>query len=152
MSETRGTFLVTHADSDSAVLRDVAGGRVHTLSANPGVDADDVVDATLAPEPPTDVTWRVVDVHERRSVTVERVDEPPSERAVSLAADDRGELVTADRDDGELHVLRVPDGGADAAASDVVGDQATVVRAARLGASHVEVRAADDLVSVRYRE
>lgn len=149
MDEKRGTFLVTHADGDAAVLHDVASGQVHTLSANPGVDAHDVLDATLAPEPPTNVTWRVVDVHDRRSVTVERVDEPPSDHATGLAPA-AGELATADRDDGELHVLRVRD--ADAAAGDVADDRATVVRAARLGASRVEVRAADDVVSVRYRE
>lgn len=150
MDETRGTFLVTHADGDSAVLRDVAGGRVHTLSTNPGVEAEDVLDATLAPEPPTNVTWRVVEVHDRRSVSVERVAEPPSERARSLAPADVGDLATADGEDGELHVLRVPD--ADAAASDVTGDETTISRAARLGASRVEVRAGDGVVSVRYRE
>ncbi len=152
MDETRGTFLVTHADGDSAILRDVAGGRVHTLSANPGVEADDVLDATLAPEPPTNVMWRVVEMHDRRSVTVEFVDESPSERAVGLAPADVGDLATADRDDGELHVLRVPADDADAAASDVTGDETTVARAARLGASRVEVRAADGVVSVRYRD
>ena len=148
-SESRGTFLVTHADGGSAVLRDVAGGRVHTLSANPGVEERDVLDATLAPEPPTNVTWRVVEVHDRRRVAVERVDEEPSARAVELAPEEAGDLVTREREDGELHVLRVPD--ADAAASDVTGDEATVSRAARLGAERVEVRAADGVGSVRYR-
>jgi hypothetical protein len=152
MDETRGTFLVTHADGDSAVLRDVAGGRVHTLSSNPGVEVEDVLDATLAPEPPTNVTWQVVEVHDRSAVAVERVDEPPSEQAVGLAPADVGDLATADRDDGELHVLRVAEDGTDSAASDVTGDEATVSRAARLGASRVEVRAADGVVSVRYRE
>jgi hypothetical protein len=152
MDETRGTFLVTHADADSAVLRDVHRGQVHAVSANPGVETGDVLDATIAPEPPMEVTWRVEEVADRRSVAVERLDNPPSERARSLSADDPGELVTADRDDGELHVLSVPAGDAADAARDVASDDATLVRAARLGASRVEIRAGDGVVSVRYHE
>jgi hypothetical protein len=56
----RGQFVVTHADPDSAVLKAVDGGQVHTLATNPDLDEDDLVEATLAPEPPMEVTWRVV--------------------------------------------------------------------------------------------
>ena len=51
-----GTFLVTHADADSAVLKDVESGQVHTLSSNPGVEEVDAVDGIVAPEPPLEVT------------------------------------------------------------------------------------------------
>ena len=38
-----GRFLVTHADEDSAVLKDVDRGQVHTLADNPGVEAGDEI-------------------------------------------------------------------------------------------------------------
>jgi len=47
-------------------------------------------------------------------------------------------------------VLTVPEERTDQAAADVVEDQETVARAARLGVERVEVRAADGVVSVRY--
>ncbi|MDZ5813097.1 DUF5812 family protein, partial [Halorubrum sp. AD140] len=36
--EKESTFLVTHVESDSAVLKDVHDGQVHTLRSNPGLD------------------------------------------------------------------------------------------------------------------
>lgn len=149
--EKEGTFLVTHADEESAVLRDVADSQVHTLTENPGVESGEVVEGRIAPEPPMEVAWRLVAVEERRTVPVERSPEPPTRHEQELAADEVGELVTADRaGEGELHVLRVPNGRTDQAAADVVEDETTISRAARLGVSRVEVRAEDGVVSVRY--
>jgi ABC-type uncharacterized transport system YnjBCD substrate-binding protein len=51
---------------------------------------------------------------------------------------------------GELHVLTVPEDSTDDAVEDVLADQATVERAARLGVDRAEVRADDGVVSVRY--
>lgn len=151
--ETAGTFVVTYAESASAVLQDVDGGQVHTLSENPGVAAGDVLEATLAPDPPLEVTWRVVDVDRRRSVTVEESPEPPTEQAREIAAgQDVGELTKRERaGEGEFHVLTVPSDEAAAAVEDVVGDEATLARAARMSAvTRVEVRSAPGVVSVRY--
>ena len=61
--ETDGTFVVTHADVESAVLRDVDSGQVHTLGDGHEVEAGDVLTATLAPEPPLEVTMEVVEVN-----------------------------------------------------------------------------------------
>lgn len=149
MTEKEGTFLVTHAGEDDAVLADVTDGQVHTLSANPGVEAGEVLSATLVPDPPLEVTWSVTAVADRWQVAVERVDDPPSARARNLAADvDEGDLATADLEDGELHVLAVPE--PEEAAADVVADEATRRRAARLGAGRVEVRTGEGFVGVRY--
>lgn len=147
-----GTFLVTHADADSAVLRDVTDSQVHTLAENPGVEAGEVVVAAIEPEPPLEVAWRVTELRDRRTVPVERSEEPPTQQAREVAADQSvGEVATRERaGEGELHVLTVPDGETAAAATDVVGDEETVARAARLGVERVEVRAADGVVSVRY--
>lgn len=160
--ETESTFLITHAEEDTAVLRDVESGRVHTLSENPGVTEGEVLSGTLAPEPPLEVTWRLVSVDERRLITLERSDESltPQEREIS-AEQDLGEITREERaGDGEIHVISVPseDDSTDQtdpteqAIQDVLDDDATLARAARLGATRVEVRsnAGDGVVSVRY--
>jgi len=147
----RGTFLVTHAD-ESAVLRDVRDGQVHTLADHPDLAAGEVLEATLRPEPPMEVTWRPVDIAERRSIPVEESPETPTRRAREIAAGQAvGEVTRQARaGEGELHVLTVPPDRTAAAAADVVEDEATRSRAARLGVSRVEVRAGDGVVSVRY--
>lgn len=148
-----GTFLVTHAESDSAVLKDVEGGQVHTLSSNPGLDRHDAVEGVLAPDPPLEVTWQLVEVEERRPLTLEESEEPPTRQERELAdAQAVGELTTEERaGTGELHVLTVPEAETASAVADVLGDEeATLARAARLGVARVEVRSAPGVVAVRY--
>ncbi len=154
MSEQTGTFVVTHAEPESAVVRDVETAQVHTLASNPGFEVRDVVEATIAPEPPLEVTWEVVDVAETRSIELVDSDLGPTTLERELAADaEVGDLVTKERaGTGELHVLRVPAEQTEAAAQDVLKDEETIARAARLDAVRVEVRrsADDGVVSVRY--
>jgi len=148
-----GTFLVTHADDDSAVFRDVADGQVHTLSDNPGVEGGAVVEAAIEPEPPMEVAWTVAELRSQRTIPVERSPEPPTRQATEIAAEQGvGEVTRQERaGDGELHVLTVPPGDTDSAVTDVLDDEETVARAARMGVARVEVRAAEEgVVSVRY--
>jgi hypothetical protein len=147
----QGTFYVTEADDDAAVLRDVTDSQVHTLADNPGVEAGTMVEATLEPEPPIDVVWHA-EVDRTFEVSVARSEEPPTQRARETAADQSaGEITRHERaGTGEVHVLTVPDGETDAAAADVVDDEATVERAARIGVERVEVRVEPGVVSVRY--
>jgi hypothetical protein len=149
---TQGTFFVTEADDDSAVLRNVADGQIHTLADNPGVAAGEVVDATLEPEPPMEVVWTVVDLSGQRSIPVERSPEPPTTQARDIAAEQSvGEMTRQERaGEGELHIISVPEEETEQAVADVVDDESTVTRAARLGVDRVEVRAAEGVVSVRY--
>jgi len=153
---SEGRFLVTHADAGSAVLKDVGSGQVHTLADNPGVEEQDVIEATVAPEPPMEVTWRVVEVRERRSLAVEASDEPPTAQERDIAAEgDVGDLTRRERaGEGEIHVLTVPPGEVEAAVADVLEDGGTLARAARLGVDRVEIRSATaedhGVVSVRY--
>lgn len=152
--ETESTFLVTHAEAETAVLQDTADGQVHTLAANPGVEAGDALEATIAPAGPMAVAWGVTDIDERRSLTTEHSEEPPTtqEREIA-AAQDEGELTTRERaGTGELHVLTVPPERVEESVSDVLADEATLARAARLGVNRVETRsdAEDGVVSVRY--
>lgn len=147
------TFLVTHAEAESAVMRDVDDGQVHTLSTNPGVDVDDAVEGVVAPEGPMSVTWTLVEVEQRRALTIERSPEPPTTQERDLAAEqDVGELTRRPRaGDGELHVVTVPEDETDSAVEELLADRETMLsRAARLGVERVELRLAPGVVSVRY--
>ena len=147
------TFLVTHVESDSAVLKDVHDGQVHTLSSNPGLDVDDAIEATVAPDPPMEVTYRVIEVAERRQLSIEESEEPPTVHERELAAETpTGELAREPRaGEGEVHVLTPPEADTEDAVADVIEDrEATLFRAARLGVNRVEVRSEPGVVSVRY--
>jgi hypothetical protein len=152
MSEQEGRFLVTHADERSAVLKDVDGGQVHTLTENPGVESGDLIEGTVAPEPPMEVAYRLVDLETRRNLTVEESPEPPTRQERELAADQpTGEVIKRERaGEGEIHVLPVPEEQTEAAVEDVLNDEATLVRAARLQVERVEIRSETGVVSVRY--
>lgn len=152
MPEKTGTFIVTQVDPDQAVLADVSDRQVHTIDSNPDLAVEEVIEATIATKPPLDVVWTVEAIHERRTIEVTRSDERPTKASRDVAADlETGELHTRERSDyGEIHVLRVPQADLDAAVEDVVTDQETVARAARLGIRRVEVRAADGVLAVRY--
>ncbi|WP_227374691.1 DUF5812 family protein [Haladaptatus halobius] len=152
MTEKSSTFLVTHAEDESAVLKDVNDGQVHTLSTNPGVETRDAIDATVAPEPPMEVTWEIVDIDDRRPLSVEESDEQPTTQERKMADEqDVGDLAQTERAGiGEIHVLSVPPGETEDAVSDVLDDEGTLARAARLGVNRVEVRSEAGVVSVRY--
>ena len=152
--EKTGTFVVTHAEESSAVVQDVDTAQVHPLSSNPGVESRDVLEATVAPEPPLEVTWRMTDVESRRQVDVIDSDLEPTQASRETAADaDVGDVVRTERAGrGEIHVLSVPPEGIEATVREICEDIETVARAARLEAVRVEVRRAPDagVVSVRY--
>ncbi|AXG09264.1 DUF5812 family protein [Haloplanus rubicundus] len=148
-----GTFLVTAADDDSAVLSDVDDGQVHTLAGNPGVEAGEAIEGTVAPEPPMEVAWKLVDVADRWTISVEESSESPTTLERELAEEQAvGELTKRERAGvGEIHVLTVAEGETDAAVADVLDDAAGLrERAARLGVERVVVRSAPGVVSVRY--
>lgn len=147
-----GTFIVTTAEEGAATLRDVHDQQVITLAGNPGVEADEVLEATVTPEPPLEVAFQLTNVESRRTIPVERSDMSPTTMEQELAADQsEGSINLSERaGEGEIHVLTVPADRTDQAVTDVVDDEETVARAARLGVERVEVRAADGVVSVRY--
>jgi hypothetical protein len=148
-----GRFLVTHAQDASAVLKDLDDSQVLTLGDGHDVTSGEVLEATLEPEPPMEVTWSVVDVDDRTRLTVERSPEPPTAHERDLGDEQAvGEVVREERaGTGEIHVLTVPPEETDAAVDDVLEDEATLVRAARMdGVVRVEVRAEEGVVAVRY--
>jgi hypothetical protein len=148
-----GTFLVTAADEGSAVLKDVTSGQVHTLSSNPGVAVDEALEGTLAPDPPLNVSWQLVETDRQWSLSIDVSDETPTTWARETAASQSvGELARKERaGTGELHVMTVPEDGTERAVADVVEDrEATLSRAARLGVARVEIRSEPGVVVVRY--
>lgn len=151
--EKTGTFLVTAADDDAAVLNDVDDGQVHTLASNPGVEVGEAIEGTVAPEPPMAVAWRLVETTERWPISVEESSESPTSLEREIAAEQAvGELTRRERaGTGEIHVLTVAEGETDAAVADVLEDaEGLRSRAARLGVERVVVRSAPGVVSVRY--
>jgi prophage tail gpP-like protein len=152
MSTQTSTFVVTHADEKSATLRAVDDSQVITLSENPGLEAETVIEAAVEPEPPMNVTYRLEALETERSVPIEHVDlEPTVQATETAAAQSVGELTTQERaGEGEIHVLTVPDGDAEETAEEIVDDEATLARAARFGSDRVEVRTGEGVVSVRY--
>ncbi|KTG30419.1 DUF5812 family protein [Haloferax profundi] len=152
-SERTGTFLVTAADDESAVLRDVHSGQVHTLSSNPGVSEEEAVRGTVAPDPPMNVSWKLVDVETRWTVSIERSSESPTTNSRTIASENPdGELVTQERaGTGEIHVLSVPDEMTEQAVDDILDDREGLLsRAARLDVNRVEIRSSSGVVAVRY--
>jgi hypothetical protein len=148
--EKKGRYLATHTDDDSAVLRDVDSGQVHTLSENPGLETGDVLDGTVAPDLPMEITYSVVSVETRRQISVEVSEEPPTTQERELA----GEMGAVTRQEragvGEIHVLAVPEAETDAAVAEIRADEETLARAARLGVNRVEIRHTTGLLSIRY--
>lgn len=155
MTATTATFLVTEADADSAVLRDVDTGQIYTLGDNDaGYEPETVVGATVEPAGAMGVVYEVVEEDYARRVEVVDSDLSPTKQAMDAAADlDVGEVERIEREgSGELHVLAVPPEDTEQAAQDVIDDEETLARAARLGAVRVEVRRDADagVLNVRY--
>jgi len=155
MTATTGTFLVTEADADSAVLRDVDTGQIYTLGDNDaGYEPATVVGATVEPAGAMGVVYEVVEEDYAHDVEVVDSDLSPTKQAMDAAADLAvGEVERIEREgSGELHVLAVPPADTEDAAQDVLDDEETLARAARLGAVRVEVRrdADEGVLNVRY--
>lgn len=147
------TFLVTAADEASAILQDVHTSQIHTLSENPDLAAESVIEATVQPEPPMNATYEVEEVESRRAVEITVAEESPTPQATDIAADQPvGEITRRERaGTGEIHVITVPDDQTESAVEDVTADrERRLTQAARVGAAIVEVRSAPGLVEVRY--
>ena len=154
MERIEGTFFVTEADAESAILTDVTDGQVHTLAeqADPPLEAGEVVIGTLVAEPPMTVAYTIDELDSRRTIPVERSSESPTKQEREIAAEQSvGDLTREPRaGEGEIHVLTIPDDHTDQAVEDVLEDPQTVARAARLGVDRVEIRAEGSVLSVRY--
>jgi len=153
MTGTTSTFLVTHVDADSAVVRDVDTAQVHTLTDPGELAVNDVLEATIAPEPPLEVAWTLEEVTAQRRIDLVDSDLEPTAHSMALVSDaDVGTFEEHERAGrGAIHVFRVDPADLEQAKQDVLSDEETLARAARLEAVRVEVRTASPgVLSVRY--
>lgn len=152
MEEIDDRFVVTSVDESTAVLKAVGSGGVFTLPSHPDLEPREVVVGTVTPEPPLEVSWQLESVEERYSINFERSPESPTTHARELAAEwPTRDLLREERaGTGELHVLTIPPERTEQAVDDVLEDEATLIRAAKLGVKRVEVRSEPGLVCVRY--
>lgn len=157
MDPVRGTYLVTHSDREdeqgdtSTVLQDVETGQIHPITGQ-SFPAGEIIEATLVPEPPLEVTWTVDTIDRQYAIEITVLDEGPDDHARTIAADTTtGQLHREPLDGGgELHILPVPAEQRAAAIEDIRTDDETRARAARIGATRVEIRAGEEFLSVRY--
>lgn len=152
MQEIDDQFVVTSVDDSTAVLKAVGSGGVFTLTSHPDLEPQEVVVGTVTPEPPLEVSWQLESVEERYSIDFARSPESPTTHARELAADWPTEDVLREEraGTGEIHVLTISPERTEQAVDDVLEDEATLVRAAKLGVKRVEVRSESGLVCVRY--
>ena len=153
MTETSGRFFVTHVDSNSAILKDVFDGGVYSVEDSSSIEPNQVVECTLKAVPPMLVTWEFQTIQTQWSLDIEYNSTPPATQARSLAKDGSpGELIQEPLErEGELHVLPVPESETDAIVDDIIADEATRVRAARMESNRVEVRSQPGLITIRYQ-
>lgn len=152
MTEKTGTFVATHVDEASAVLQEVDTAQVHTIDESPSFPAGTVIEGTIATKPPMEVVWELQDIDDQRQIELVETELSPTTQAQAAVADEApGTVTRIEREgDGELHVLRVPAGEEAATVTEILDDDETIARAARLGVVRVELRAGDGVVSVRY--
>ena len=154
MSDTSGTFVVTHADEESAILQDPSTGQVYALQSNPGVEPKSVIDATLSTVGSMETVYEVDELREAWTVSIGASEEPPTKQVTDAAtAQAEGELTVLERaGTGELHVITVPKELTEQAVEDVLADEeGLLARAARLGVQNVVVRSTEGVVCVRYQ-
>ncbi|MFB6162049.1 MAG: DUF5812 family protein [Halococcoides sp.] len=148
MAKTR--YVVDHRDEETATLRNVTSGQIHTIVDPPDVSEDEALVADLT-ENTDGMTWSIESIDRRWTVTIGASDQPPGDRARAAAADcSVGEIARVDRSSGALHVIPVPELETKAAVRDVLDDDATLDRAVRLGTDRVEIRHEPGLIAVRY--
>lgn len=156
LEEVTGTFYVKYAQERSVTLHDVHTAKICTLVENPGFERHEIVEATLAAQPPMGVSYLVEELDAHYAIPVEVSAESPTEQVVEVATNelDIGDAIAIEREGkGEIHVVRVEPDETATAAGELVDDEMTYKNAARYdGVERVEVRTDDDrgVVSIRY--
>jgi hypothetical protein len=149
-----GTFYVKHAEETAVTLHDIDSEQIITLIENPGLEAHQIVEATLVAQPPMEVSYVVDELESTRSIPVEASDEPPTQQVQTAGAElDEMEAIAIDREgEGEIHVLSTAPDNVERTVEELPEDEMTYKNAARYGVGRVEIRADEELgvVSIRY--
>ncbi|GEM_PF-108666 len=156
LDEVTGTFYVKYAQELSVTLHEVDTAQICTLVENPGFERHDIVEATLAAQPPMGVSYLVDELDAHYSIPVETSPESTTTQVSDIAAGelDIGDAIAIEREGkGEIHILRVEPGQTAQVAEELHDDEMTYKNAARYDhVERVEIRTDDDrgVVSIRY--
>jgi len=149
-----GTFYVKYAKESAVTLHEVNSGQIFTLIKNPGVEAHDIIEASLVAQPPMEVSYLVDELEDQYSIPVETSPEPPTSHVHDIALDLAfGESLAIDREgEGEIHILRIEPDDVGRVAEELHSDETTYKNAARYAVGRVEIRTDDEdgIVSIRY--
>lgn len=146
-----GIFLVTHDDEGGTILQDVGSGRIHPVPEDTDLIDGDAFTGTIESIPPLGVLWEIHEKQDSWSISLERGQNPPTSEEQDIAtATSQGAVHTECRGDHELHVMAIEDRDESAVAEEIIEDEETKARAARLEANRVVVRTGDGLVTVTY--
>jgi hypothetical protein len=154
MEEITGRFYVKHTEDVAVTLHEIDSEQIVTLIENPDLETHQIIDATLAENPPLGVSYIVEEIHSQETIPVEDSEEPPTRQVERIASDmEINQAVAIEREgEGEIHVLRVEPDNVTETAEGIEEDETTYKNAARYGIDRVEVRTddADGIVSIRY--
>ena len=156
LDDVTGTFYVKYAQEMSVTLHEVDTAQICTLVENPGFQRHDIVEGTLAAQPPMGVSYLVEELDAHYSVPVETSPESPTTQVCDVATGelDVGDAVAIEREGrGEIHILRVEPGQTAQTAEELQDDEMTYKNAARYDhVERVEIRTDDErgIVSIRY--
>lgn len=154
MEEVTGRFYVKHTEEIAVTLHEIGTEQIYTLVENPGLETHQILDATIAENPPLGVSYVVEEIHSQETLPVEYSDEPPTRQVQRLVTDmEHDQAVAIEREgEGEIHILHVAPDDVAATAEYVDDDERTYKNAARFGVERVEVRTDEEqgIVSIRY--
>ena len=155
LEDVTGTFYVKYAQEKSVTVHEVDTAQICTLVENPGFERHEIIEGTLAAQPPMGVSYLVEELDAHYSVPVETSPESPTQQVRNVAGElDAGDAVAIEREgDGEIHIIRVDSERTAAVAEEPHDDEMTYKNAARYDhVERVEIRTdeGEGIVSVRY--
>ena len=154
MEEVTSRFYVKHTEEVAVTLHEIGTEQIYTLVENPGLETHQILDATIAENPPLGVSYVVEEIHSQETIPVEYSDEPPTRQVQGLVTDmEHDQAVAIEREgEGEIHILHVAPDDVAETAEYVDDDERTYKNAAHFGVERVEVRTHEEqgIVSIRY--
>ena len=156
LDEVTGTFYVKYAQDVAVTLHEVNTAQICTLIENPGFERHDIVEGTLAAQPPMGVSYLVEELDAHYSIPVETSPESPTKQVRDIANAELavGDAIAIEREGkGEIHILRVDPDQTATTADELHDDEMTYKNAARFEhVERVEIRSDESvgIVSIRY--
>lgn len=152
--QATGTFFVKHVEDFAVTLHEVDTGQIFTVIENPGLEPNEIIEASLIAQPPMEVSYLFDEIHSRRTIPVQTLEESPTGQTEQIAGEmEPGQAVAIEREgEGEIHVLTVEPEETETTVDELTGDEMTYKNAARYGVARVELRwdAEAGIVAVRY--